>query len=380
MIKKNTKINKKVIIIGAGAAGLLLKNILSLYFPNLKITILEKKNIENKDYESFFKKNSKYNHPNVFSNIFYYLFKKYYLKKYDFLKKNNITRIYFFKNLILANKLDSPNLITGVNSIKINSMHNKVIGVKFYDKNIQKEINCDYIFDCSASQNYFLKMNEKINNLTTLNVVKNKILVTLNVKFLNKVDEEKIDYLINNKDITLTNKNFSLTIMKQYKFHTFTYVSKLKYISKDIANKHLNDFLKKQDIYNYKIQYSIHWIHKSNLYYETKNNEILNNLIPVGDSFFKIDPSNGMGITTILFQVIYIAKTIENFSIAKYFKFSKKLFFNLSEEPKVVLKRTFFKSFFSINIKRFIPYYYILRSILINLKDKKKFKEFLDQL
>ena len=87
MIKKNLDINKQIVIIGAGAAGISLRNIFSIYYPNMKLTVLEKKEIYNEDYEGFFRKNSKYNHPNVFSNIFYYLFKTYFLKDYKSLKK-----------------------------------------------------------------------------------------------------------------------------------------------------------------------------------------------------------------------------------------------------------------------------------------------------
>lgn len=390
MIKKNLDIKKQIVIIGAGAAGILLRNIILIYFPNIKVTIIEKKEIYNEDYEDFFKKNSKYNHPNVFSNLFYYLFKRYFFKDYKSLKKKNfkyffginenITRINFFKNLISNNEINRENLVTGASSIKINCKLDKVVNVEFLDNKITKKIDCDYVFDCSASQNFFFKMNEDLKNLKNIVIIKNKILITLNIKFPKKEDENKIDDLINYKDITLSEKNYDLTIMKQYNFHTFTFVSSTKYMNKKKASEYLRNFLQKKNIYLYETQYSIQWIHKNNLYYETKENNILSNLIPVGDSFFKIDPSNGMGLTSILFQVIYIAKIIENFSIGNYFKFSKKLFLHLSAESKSKSKKNYYKYIFSTKIKKFIPFYYFLRSLYIGLNDKNNFKEFLSKL
>lgn len=390
MIKKNLDINKQIVIIGAGAAGISLRNIFSIYYPNMKLTVLEKKEIYNEDYEGFFRKNSKYNHPNVFSNIFYYLFKTYFLKDYKSLKKKNfkfffginenLTRIYFFKHLILGNKINRENFITGVNKIKMNCNLGKVVNVEFIDNEITKKIDCDYVFDCTGSQNFFFKMNKDFKNLNNIVIIKNKILITINIKFPKKEDENKIDNLINYKDITINETNYDLTIMKQYNFHTFTFVSSTKYMNKKKASEYLRNFLQKKNIYTYETQYSIQWIHKNNLYYETKENNILNNLIPVGDSFFKIDPSNGMGLTSILFQVIYITKIMKNFSIENYFKFSKKLFLHLSMEPKYKSKRNYYRHIFSTKLKKFIPFYYFIRSIYVRFNDKNNFKEFLNKL
>ena len=79
-------------------------------------------------------------------------------------------------------------------------------------------------------------MNEDLKNLKNIVIIKNKILITLNIKFPKKEDENKIDDLINYKDITLSEKNYDLTIMKQYNFHTFTFVSSTKYIKKKLVN------------------------------------------------------------------------------------------------------------------------------------------------
>ena len=95
-------------------------------------------------------KNSKYDHPNIFSNLFYYLFKTYFLKDYKFIKKKkfkyflgineNLTRINFFKNLILNNKFNRNDLITCVNNIKINCNIDKVVNVEFLDNETIKKI------------------------------------------------------------------------------------------------------------------------------------------------------------------------------------------------------------------------------------------------
>ena len=87
-----------------------------------------------------------------------------------------------------------------------------------------------------------------------------------------------------------------------------------------------------------------------------------------------------MGLTSILFQVIYIAKIMENFSIGSYFKFSKKLFLHLSMESKSKSKKIYYKDIFSTKIKKFIPFYYFLRSVYIRFNDKNNFKELLNKL
>ena len=75
-IKKNfsSESKKNVVIIGFSAAGILLKVALSVYCPNIKIFILEKNIISNKNFKDFFIRNPKFRHANVFSNLFHMLF------------------------------------------------------------------------------------------------------------------------------------------------------------------------------------------------------------------------------------------------------------------------------------------------------------------
>ena len=42
-------------------------------------------------------------------------------------------------------------------------------------------------------------------------------------------------------------------------------------MNKKKASEYLRNFLQKKNIYLYETQYSIQWIHKNNLYYETKD-------------------------------------------------------------------------------------------------------------
>ena len=89
MIKKNLDIKKQIVIIGAGAAGILLRNIISIYFPNIKVTIIEKKEIYNEDYEDFFQEKFKNTIIQMFFQTYFITsLKDIFFKDYKSLKKN----------------------------------------------------------------------------------------------------------------------------------------------------------------------------------------------------------------------------------------------------------------------------------------------------
>ena len=136
--------NKKIVIIGAGASGLLLKSLINEYYPDFEIFILEKKIIDKKNLNNFFEDNPKYLHPNVFSISFKVLLKKYlnkiYLDIYNlnsisslFMFFKKISRIDFFKKIISYEK-NNIKIISGVNNINFSIKNNLIKNISFKKK------------------------------------------------------------------------------------------------------------------------------------------------------------------------------------------------------------------------------------------------------
>ena len=381
---------KKIVIIGAGASGLILKSFLSEHYPNFDIIILEKKNIKIDNLNNFFEKNPKYLHPNVFSVIFKYLLKKYlndiYLKIYNlnlissqFIFSKKFSRIDFFKKILFYNKHQNVKIISGINDIKFIIKNNYLKKVLFEKDNVKKKIESDFVFDCSSSNNFFYKINSDLNNLKSIKKIRNKILITFQIKFLDRESKLYIDKIINYSDVTLGYDNYDLTIIKQNNHYSFTFTSSIFALTKIKAKEELELFLKKNKIFKFQIERSIKWIHKNNTFYETKNTDLIKNLVPVGDSMLITDPSNGMGLTSILFQSIFITKNINKFKLKFYFKFSKEIFFLLSENSLKLIKRKYLLLSFLIDKKKYIPFYSILRSLIEIFKNKKFFRNILKQ-
>ena len=179
--------------------------------------------------------------------------------------------------------------------------------------------------------------------------------------------------------MTLNYENYNLTIIKSENIFTFTFVSNLNYLNKNDANEVLKKFLLKHEIFNFEIMKSLKWIHKKDVFYNLKNRNLIKNLIPIGDSFFHTDPSNGLGLTAILLKSIYICKNICRFENQAYFNFSKKLFNLIVDQPITFSK----KNFLFKKLKKFrnlIPFYSYLRNSYEVILYKKKFKEILKEL
>ena len=381
----------KIVIIGAGPAGLLLKAALRIYNPNFKIYILEKKKIDKDKIDNFFLTNAKYLHPNVFSNLFKILLKKYLNKiynkiydlnlfKYFFYKHKNITKEDFFKVLLDDTLNDEVEVISGFDSLDLNFKNNNITSVT-YTKNMKSVyINCDYVFDCSGGNNFFQHFNNAKDNVIKIEKINDKILITFNLIFLNSIDKNKIDRLINSKDITINYDQYDLTIMKQNTFYSFTYVANIKKLNKLEAQNELKRFLSEHQINNYQSNKPIQWIHKKSTFNELKNTSVIKNLIPIGDSFFSIDPANGMGITSILFQVIYIAKKIKIFNFINYMDFSKDLFLLISDEKKLFKFKGSPIRILISQYKKFIPLYGYLRTRVLNYNDQKLYRKLLKKL
>ena len=391
MDKINHNLERSIVIVGAGAAGLLLKSLLNKYYPNFKIYILERKNIDKKNLSSFFLKNPKYLHPNVFSNFFKILLKKYLFETYlDIYKLNffnsfffntkKLSRIDFFKKLIFSDNDKNIEIISKINEIELINDNNLIKEVIFKKNEKIRKIRCDFIFDCSGTNNFFYNKNKKNNNILKINKLKNKILITFHLKFFNKDDEKKIIKIINNEDVTLNYPFHDLTIMKNNEFYTFTFVSKLENLDKLKAKTELKNFLKDIQINDFVINKSLKWIHKNNVFYDLKDHSYIKNLIPVGDSLLLVDPSNGMGLTTILLKTIYITRKIKNFDIRNYFNFSNELFLLLSDQKLGFSKKKGFLRNILSSKKNFIPFYNKLRSVIVNYKDRKFFKNILKKI
>jgi hypothetical protein len=382
--------NKKIVIIGAGASGLLLKSLINEYYPDFEIFILEKKIIDKKNLNNFFEDNPKYLHPNVFSISFKVLLKKYlnkiYLDIYNlnsisslFMFFKKISRIDFFKKIISYEK-NNIKIISGVNNINFSIKNNLIKNISFKKKNELDVIYPDLVFDGSSSKKYFYSLNEKLGNISTINKEKNKILITFKVNIFDKNNVARIDKIINYSDITFNFQFYDLTIIKYKKIYTFTYVSNMFDLNKAKAQKELENFLIKRKINNYKIGKPIKWIHKNDIFHEIENHYLVNNLLPIGDSFLITDPSNGMGLTSILFQTIYITKKINNLDSKSYFKFSKELFVHLSSNSLKFSKNKNFFIKFLINNKNYFPLYKTIRTFFEIYKSNKHFKNFIDQL
>tara|TARA_Y100001960_G_C14570653_1_gene775670 strand:- start:500 stop:1006 length:507 start_codon:yes stop_codon:yes gene_type:complete len=168
--------------------------------------------------------------------------------------------------------------------------------------------------------------------------------------------------------------------MKNNEFYTFTFVSKLENLDKLKAKTELKNFLKDIQINDFVINKSLKWIHKNNVFYDLKDHSYIKNLIPVGDSLLLVDPSNGMGLTTILLKTIYITRKIKNFDIKNYFNFSNELFLLLSDQKLGFSKKKGFLRNFLSSKKNFIPFYNKLRSVIVNYKDRKFFKNILKKI
>lgn len=382
---------KVIVIIGAGAAGLLLQNLLSNFYPNYKIFILERNKVNKKNVLNFFSKNAKFSHPNVFSPLFDYLLKTYFKdtrkKIYNlnffnslFSTSKKITRNIFFKKIISLIKNRNVKIISQILKIDLIEENYKISKVKYIKYNKPNIINCDYVFDCSATKNFFIKFNMKNNNIKKIEKNKNKILITFHIKFLNKNCEKKIDDLINNRDITINFDFYDLTIMSQTNFYTFTFVSNIKVFNKKICKQELIYFFNKLKIFNYKEVKSIQWIHKKNIFYTLKNPSVNKNLIPVGDSFFLVDPSLGLGITSIIFQVVYLVKRINRLNFNKYLSFSYELFLHISSENKNFSKNKSLIRKIITKYKNYFPFYQYFRSMIVNNQDQKSYIKFLKKL
>lgn len=384
------KKSKKIVIIGAGASGLLLKSLINEYYPNYEILILEKKIIDKTNLNNYFKNNPKYLHPNVFSIIFKVLLKKYlnkiYLDIYNlsaissfFIFFKKISRVDFFKKIFSYEK-SNIKIISGVIDIKFSIKNNVIKNISFKKKNEFGVIYPDLVFDGSGSKNYFYSLNKKLGNISTINKEKNKILITFKVNFFDKKNVACIDRIINYSDITLNFQFYDLTIIKYKEIYTFTFVSNIFELNKAKAQKELENFLIKRKIRNYKIDKPIKWIHNNDIFFELDNHSLVNNFLPIGDSFSITDPSNGMGLTSILFQTIYITKKINNLDSRLYFKFSKELFIHLSNNSLKFSKNKNFFIEFMINNKNYVPLYKTIRTFFEIYKNNKHFKKFISQL
>ena len=96
----------------------------------------------------------------------------------------------------------------------------------------------------------------------------------------------------------------------------------------------------KREILKFEIIKSLKWIHKKDVFNNLKNPNLIQNLIPIGDSFFHTDPSNGLGLTAILLKSVIYVKILK-FENQEYLNFSKKLF-NLIISTNYFSKKNFF--------------------------------------
>lgn len=388
--------NKKIVILGAGGAGLLLASAFSIYYPSLAILVLEKSKLQGNSYKDFIIPNSKSDHANIFSYIFIFLFKKYFKKISSHISDHfgNLSQILprkdFFSFLIYNVKSNNLNLITDVSNVSLKIQSTFVNQVEFCLHNETKQINCDYVFDCTGSKKFFFFHHKKKRNLIIKKKDKVKIkLITFNLRITDKEERKIINNLINKESITFNIDKFKLTIIKQLDYYTFTFVSDATDLDKIIANKILKKFFSLKLISSYEILKVVQWIHTYDYFLDLKDHSLINNLIPVGDSFSMLNPKSGFGYTSILFQVIYIIKNFkktlllaEIFNLKKYFKFSNK-FFELSSKQSITNKHSknnfpfllrSIQKFFSKN-KKFIPFYKIIRSLFYLLADRIYYRE-----
>ena len=381
---------KNVVIVGFSAAGILLKVALSVYCPNIKIFILEKNIITNKNFKEFFIRNPKFQHANVFSNLFHIIFNKY-LKNYNknlrnyfsyFNFKDNVTKSDFFTKLALFEEVNNYELFTGITNIKFNYELNKVKNIIFEIGENKKVVHCDYVFDCSGGHDLFFKQQKILNNLVKIHDLSQKTrLITFHVSIFQNYDKSKIDNLLSPNNLTISFEKYHLTVIKMKNYYSFTFVSSLYNFDKTEASKKLNLFLHSHLIYKYKANKALQWIHNKNTFLFLKNYSLVTNLIPVGDSFSLLNPRTGLGLTSILFQVIYICKRINReFSLKKYFIISYKFFLlagNISKFEKKISNSTF--TFFA-KYKKYIPLYFYIKSFITNIKQKFYFNKCLKKL
>ena len=135
----------------------------------------------------------------------------------------------------------------------------------------------------------------------------------------------------------------------------------------------------KREILKFEIIKTLKWIHNKDVFNNLKNPNLIQNLIPIGDSFFHTDPSNGLGLTAILLKSIYICKNIYKFENQEYLNFSKKLFNLIVYQPITFSKKNFFYKDLK-KLKILIPCYSYLRNSYEVILYKKKFKEILKEL
>ena len=383
---------KKIVIIGGGLSGLLIANFLSL--RNVKVYLLEKHdlNIDNsKNYYKFKKKNL---HAHVFTSFFCYTLKKYFPKIYYLIQNKNKNKNIFFEKIfvneinlskvelnkiLLENIYDKIKIFNNINKIEMEINGDLISEIRYETKNQKDKIDkVDLILDCSGSNSYFKKELVNKNNLDIVNIPKNRFLLSYFFNINDKDSLTNLNNLLLEKNITIYKDKFNLSIKKNNKQFSATFVSSHKeFLDKNYVREILIDYLKEKNIQNINFNYELKWSHLNSSFIKYKSSSnCIKNLIPIGESFMKTNPELGQGSTLSLLQSIYVYKKISNdFEIDNYIKLFLGLFkeIELNKSKKIKLGSNNF-------LKNILPYYMKLRSIYSYYTEKNKYNNFFNKL
>lgn len=379
---------KKIVIIGGGLSGLLIANFLSL--KNIKIYLLEKHKLDINNLQKYYKFNKKNLHAHVFNSFFCYTLKKHFPEIYYLIQNKNKNKNIFFEKIfvneinlskielnkiLLENIYDKIKIFNNINKIDMKINDDLISEISYEIKNQKYKIDkVDLILDCSGSNSYFKKELINQNNLDVFKIPKNRFLLSFFFNTDNKYSLKNLNNFLLKKNITIYKDKFNLSIIKNNKQFSATFVSSYKeFCDKNYVRKILIDYLKKKNVENINFNYELKWTHLNSSFikYQSLSN-CIKNLIPIGESFMKTNPELGQGSTLSLLQSIYVYKKISNnFKIDNYIKLFLGLFREIELNKRKKIK------FGSNNIlKKIIPYYMKLRSIYSYYNEKNKYSDF----
>ena len=383
---------KKIIIIGGGLSGLLIANL--LLKKEIEIYLLEKQDLNINDHQSYYKLKKKNLHAHVFPSIFCYYLKRYLPNIYNEIQSKNANKKIVFEKFFI-NSLDLskvelqktlfnnifPKVIyhRKVNFINLIKQNNKISQIKFECNNVNQTIdNVDTIFDCSGINSYFKKYLEENDNLNSINIEKKRNILTFFFNITGDKSINRLNKLILNKNITVYEKNYNLSIIKNKTGFSASFVSsEKKYLEREFVRKILINYLRKNDISDVIFEKNLKWSHLESSFIKHKSLEkSINNLIPIGESFMKTNPELGQGSTLSLLQSVYIFnKFSKDFNFDEYLNLFSKIFKILEIKPSKSFK--FGKRNY---LKKLIPYYMELRHLYSFYRERKKYKLVLDKI
>ena len=379
----------KVVIIGSGLSGLICANLFKKkdFFD---VYLLEKHNLNINKLDDYYKLKKKNLHPHAFTSVFCYYLKKY-LPELYFATKNKS----FIDKLILrsidVSKKDFNNILFKNINKKIN-FYNKVLDLKFQFKNrIVSEIkffsdkkyyeinDVDFVLDCSGVNSYYENILKKTNNLKINKISKNRFFSSIFFKINDRNNLTRLNKLLLNKNITIYEDDYNLSIIKYNNNFSATFVSgNQEFKDKNYSKKILNEALMKYDIENILVSKNLKWFHLNSSFLKFKNtNDIIKNIIPIGECFMKTNPEHGNGSTLSILQAIYVFSKIQSkFNLNEYIDVFFDLF-KLLEKNNIFIKKNSNRKI----LKKIIPFYFEFRFLFyFYFLEKKKFQSIINLL